>query len=400
MENDFDARLVKWLSEYASPATGAPVETQPAVSQPPETQPSQTQPDPVWEDKTVINIADPTQEADFSYAAAEEPFFEDETFIYSFGGIYSDRVIVQYADGTEEGVVSALNGGRASIADLERFGIGYRAEPKEDMLYTRILNAIRGMNRSPQPDGLLHCASFVMLDRREERSGPEPAPGQITVWGIALHMTVGFSGRLHEVSSEQTPAVLTFGLSEDGYVLTDYWALWPPDGSGYGRDIRGRFPVYLEEEAMNGKKYLTAQKQECFDQAVRYAGIDTDAAIEKLFDTIASSPAYSSNSADYIKAHPDEVNELICYGKHTLKYIFSRFLAGGETGLYGHLMLAVFRELAPEEQIDFAADTTQAYFDRWKEQAVRVGEQYGRTWVRENQPAMYLLLEMLDGSQA
>ena len=65
---------------------------------------------------------------------------------------------------------------------------------------------------------------------------------------------------------------------------------------------------------------------------------------------------------------------------------------------YGHANWVY--ELAPEEQIDFAADTTQAYFDRWKEQAVRVGELYGTTWVRENQPAMYLLLEMLDGSQA
>ena len=59
-----------------------------------------------------------------------ECFWVDENNRYLFGCPISPYVIVHYADGSEETVTSALQGGRITIDDLNRFGIGYITEPK------------------------------------------------------------------------------------------------------------------------------------------------------------------------------------------------------------------------------------------------------------------------------
>ena len=56
-----------------------------------------------------------------------------------------------------------------------------------------------------------------------------------------------------------------------------------------------KFPDDIEDEALDTQKYVLAQKQECYDQAVRYGSVDTDYAVEYLFEVIESSPATSSD---------------------------------------------------------------------------------------------------------
>lgn len=176
--------------------------------------------------------------------------------------------------------------------------------------------------------------------------------------------------------------------------MKEYWI--PRDGSYYAADIREKFPDDIEDEALDTQKYVLAQIQDCYDQAVQYGGVDTDSAIEHLFEVIESSPAASSGPGDYIGAHPIEYRELTFYGNYTLQYIFSRFLEGGQTGLRGHLMKAALDELAPKAQLNLDAATGQEYFDAWKASAVRVGEQHDMEWLKENQPAIYLLLQMIN----
>jgi len=129
---------------------------------------------------------------------------------------------------------------------------------------------------------------------------------------------------------------------------------------------------------------------------VRYGKVDTDYAVEYLFEVLESSPAASSSPADYIDAHPLEYRELTYYGSYTLRYIFSRFLEGNQTGLRGHLMRAVLDDIAPEARLRLHAETGQKYFDEWKAEAIRVGEQHDMDWIEENQPAIRLLLQMLE----
>lgn len=115
----------------------------------------------------------------------------------------------------------------------------------------------------------------------------------------------------------------------------------------------------------------------------------------ELFDAIAASPASSSSPQDYLDAHPEEHQKLLDGGTDTLRYIFAQFLAGSQTGLEGHLMRLVLDELAPEAQLKLEADTGQEYFDAWRENAERVWAEHGTAeWMEENQPAMWLMLQM------
>ena len=147
---------------------------------------------------------------------------------------------------------------------------------------------------------------------------------------------------------------------------------------------------------MDTQKYILAQIQECRAQAVAANGIDTVSTIEQLFEIIESSPATSSRPADYIDAHPIEYRELTYYGSYTLQYVFSQFLEGGQTGLRGHLMRSVLDDLAPEAQLRLYAETGQEYFDEWKAGAIRISEQHDMEWIEKHQPAIWLLLQMID----
>jgi len=218
---------------------------------------------------------------------------------------------------------------------------------------------------------------------------------QVTVYGMALHQGYGFSGHIfQEVAGSHIPTAITFDVIDGKYVLKEYWT--PRDGSYYVQDIRDKFPNEVEDDALDTQKYILAQKQECYEQAVQYGNIDTDYAIEYLFEVIESSPLESSRPQDYIEAHPIEYRELTYYGDYTLKYIFTKFLEGEQTGLHGQLMRSMLDELAPEAQLRLYAETGQEYFDEWKAGAIRVSEQHDMDWIKEKQPAMYLFLQIVE----
>ncbi|MBE6631782.1 MAG: hypothetical protein E7623_03690 [Ruminococcaceae bacterium] len=80
-------------------------------------------------EKTVLDIVCRIDE-DAAWPDAEEPFFEDERYIYIFGNPISEYVIVKYSDGSEENVKEALEGGCITIEDLGRYSVNYFAEPK------------------------------------------------------------------------------------------------------------------------------------------------------------------------------------------------------------------------------------------------------------------------------
>ena len=347
------------------------------------------------EANTITNIVDPTKDENFAYDTAVEKFFDDENNEYFFSGIYSQYVIVHYEDGTMEDIVTALSSGRATIADLDRFGIRYWAEPKMNDLSAAITSAILNHNKSADPDGLHHCASFVLLTQLEVCFDSDPPmPNQVTVYGIALHQAYSLSGgTLYEVWGSHIPVAITFEFKEGVYRLLEYWE--PRDGIYYEADIRDKFPDDVESDAMDLPKYILTQKQDCYEQAVAYSGMDVNSVIEQLFEVIESSPLQSSRPGDYIDAHPIEYRELMWYGNYTLQYIFSKFLEGGQFGLRGHIMRALLDDLAPEAQLRLYAMTGQEYFDEWKAAAIRVSEQHDMEWIKENQNAIWLLLQMI-----
>ena len=62
---------------------------------------------------------------------AIEEFFEDENTVYYFPTLRSDVITVTYLNGDSESLRSALNAGRVTVADLDRFHIAYCTMPKE-----------------------------------------------------------------------------------------------------------------------------------------------------------------------------------------------------------------------------------------------------------------------------
>ena len=217
----------------------------------------------------------------------------------------------------------------------------------------------------------------------------------ITVYGMALEQSFSYSeGKLNQVGGSHMPVVITFEVSDNTYMVTDFWV--PGDGSYYVSDIRDKFPDEIEEDALDTQKYVVAQIQECYSRAVQYYQIDTEAVIDELFDTIESSPATSSNPADYIDAHSLEYRELTYYGQYSLNYIFHKFMEGEQNGLRGQLMRILLDDLAPEAKLRLYAETGQEYFDEWAKGVVQVLEQHDMDWIKENQPAMWIYLQMVE----
>ena len=120
---------------------------------------------------------------------------------------------------------------------------------------------------------------------------------------------------------------------------------------------------------------------------------------EQLFESIMSSPSYSSNTKDYLDAHEAEHRQLLANKERTLKYIFSQFIKGSEgsepeNGLKGVIMCIVLNELAPESTLDLAA-TPQEYFNAWKDAALKLKEGHDDSWMQANYPAAQMLLQTL-----
>ena len=61
---------------------------------------------------------------------AIEILYRDETYEYAFPGRpMHEYVIVEYEDGTTQNVLEAIRAGNITIADLDRFNIGYVKMP-------------------------------------------------------------------------------------------------------------------------------------------------------------------------------------------------------------------------------------------------------------------------------
>ena len=53
-------------------------------------------------------------------------------------------------------------------------------------------------------------------------------------------------------------------------------------------------------------------------------------------------------------------------------------------------------DIAPNAKLEINAENGQKYFDEWKAAAIRVGSQHEMEWIQKNEPAIYLLLQMID----
>ncbi|MBE6542434.1 MAG: hypothetical protein E7672_08315 [Ruminococcaceae bacterium] len=84
--------------------------------------------DPTDAQKEIKSITYNTK--DLELPEAEEPFFEDDSYIYVFANPNSRYVLIEYTDGRTEGIEEALNNDHIQITDLDKYSINYFSEPK------------------------------------------------------------------------------------------------------------------------------------------------------------------------------------------------------------------------------------------------------------------------------
>jgi hypothetical protein len=195
------------------------------------------------------------------------------------------------------------------------------------------------------------------------------------------------------VSGSHVPCALTFTRDDAGfYALTEYWEA--SDGKDYASSIRDKFPAESAEQAIDTQQYAEQQRAACDEKAQQY--LSSRPSEEDLVQTIMSSPLESSRPGDYIAAHQAEFDTLVSRGDTALRYIYGKFLAGGQTGLEGHILFAALQSMAGGEIPDVTAQTAQARFNAFalqvRQEAVANGEEY----LAKYRPASYLLFQMLE----
>lgn len=219
---------------------------------------------------------------------------------------------------------------------------------------------------------------------------------QLIVYAMVLIQRYDLTdGKIVEIGGSHMPMKITFDVvDESNYQVVDVW--WPKDGAYYESSIKENFPEAIWDEALDTQKYILAQIQNCSQQAIVSADLDTEKIIDDLFEVILSSPAESSYSNEYIMEHAIEYRELLYYGDSTFDYIVERFLDGNQTGLKGHIMCQAMQDIYPNEAITIGSyETGQDYFDAWKEHVIGLNSEHGAKYLAENYPAAYRLIQIM-----
>ena len=119
----------------------------------------------------------------------------------------------------------------------------------------------------------------------------------------------------------------------------------------------------------------------------------------ELVQTIVEPPLQMSAVEAYLAAHPAEYEELVSIGADTLRYAFGRFLLGGETGFEGHILAEACQDILVDwgmYRTDVLYVTGQGWFDEFRENTLRLAEQYSEEELQEQYPASWLLLEQME----
>ncbi len=265
-------------------------------------------------------------------------------------------------------------------------------DPNKTDLDAHVSEAILQANAGQYPPSDFATQAHVTLKTVE--SGDT-----VTVYAMALYLEFIYADDGLTLSGgSHMPVAVTFKKNVGGYYeLEEYWM--PRDGTEYAVSINEKFPPDIAADALDAQQYVLAETQECYAKAVAHGNVDTDAILGNLIETIASTPAEASNPGAYIEAHAFEYRELLYYGDATLRYAYGRFLAGGQTDLQSHILLSAMRELLGDEaQLVPEAETAQACFDEWKDQAVSLREANSTAYMEENYPRTALMLAMASGA--
>ncbi len=257
-----------------------------------------------------------------------------------------------------------------------------------------------------KPDGLIHVESCKILFQQALRGAPKAGAEQdaekVTVYLLVLHESFrpdsDFTQPIEEVEGDYTPTALTFRLSDGKYLLEEYWE--PRDGSYYTDDIKAKFPKGTVQQVWDDQETIKALQQANQEQIHRI--LQKQGSFEelagRLLDTICKSGNLSSDPGACIQKAQEQYDELLGYGETTLQYCFRQFLEGGQTGLEGHIMAQLCRDIMEKQfgmaQVDTLYETGQAWFDAFYASSLEAAENVSLEDLEKHHPASKLLLDM------
>ena len=256
------------------------------------------------------------------------------------------------------------------------------------MLDKAVSQAVLYANKNSYSNGDFATEAHTVLKTVENSNS-------ITVYIMALYMEFEYTGdTLKEGGGSHMPAAVTFKKQSSGfYTMTEYWM--PEDGANNSRSIRKKFPADIYSEALDTQKYIEDHKKSCYEKAQALPVPDYDGIIGELFKTITASPRTSSNSQDYIDAHPQEFEQLMDYGFKTLRYCFTLFEAGNQKDLEGQIMAEACRGIVGAELEARTYENGQAWYEDFKANAISLQNQNGSEYMMKYYPGSLLLLQLI-----
>lgn len=79
----------------------------------------------------IVSIRDISKTEAVAVLQAEQCFYSEDDIHYYFSDMRACYIIVTYLNGDSEDIITALESGRATISDLDKFGIDYYTKPKK-----------------------------------------------------------------------------------------------------------------------------------------------------------------------------------------------------------------------------------------------------------------------------
>lgn len=140
---------------------------------------------------------------------------------------------------------------------------------------------------------------------------------------------------------------------------------------------------------------VTSLKQQIYASVISDYNLDADKYIKTAFENIdIYGPLQSSNPNDYIDTDSDEYKCLINCSAYTMKYIYTQFLKGGQTDIFGSFYRIIMDDIIGGEALKVYADTGQDYFDAFLKHNQELLNKNGAEFMEKNHPYGYMLLKM------
>lgn len=140
---------------------------------------------------------------------------------------------------------------------------------------------------------------------------------------------------------------------------------------------------------------VTSLKQQIYASVISDYNLDADKYIKTAFENIdIYGPLQSSNPNDYIDTDSDEYKCLINCSAYTMKYIYTQFLKGGQTDIFGSFYRIIMDDIIGGEALKVYADTGQDYFDAFLKHNQELFEKNSAEFMEKNYPYGYMLLKM------